>query len=200
MIYFIFCCLGAGGRPSAAVHQSHHSVGPGHAQEGPADLARQSSKVRLHREHQQRWGLLGSGRSSFPRVTDQNLKRQNTPCDVRVHYEIISTFLFMSHSRAHDAGWIPRVAAAICHSLIMWWISFTGRAAADGAVVQVPNSTACLLNRRRTFVCLEELKGWDELKGKWCALGKRVGRREVKNQTKHSDRDGKGEKNAGCWK
>lgn len=43
-----FCCLGPGRRPSAAVYQSHYSVGSGHAQEGPAGLARQSSKVRLH--------------------------------------------------------------------------------------------------------------------------------------------------------
>lgn len=43
-----FSCSGRGRRKSAAVHQSHYSVGPGLAQEGPAGLACQSSKVRLH--------------------------------------------------------------------------------------------------------------------------------------------------------
>lgn len=50
----VFCCVGPGRRPSAADYTSHHGVGPGHAQEGPAGLARQSSEVRLHRKHQQR--------------------------------------------------------------------------------------------------------------------------------------------------
>lgn len=53
-LILVFCCSGPGRRPSAAVYQSHHGVGLGHAQEGPAGLARQSSKVRLHRKHQQR--------------------------------------------------------------------------------------------------------------------------------------------------
>lgn len=45
---------GPRGWPRAAVDQSHHRIRPGHAQEGPAHLARQPSEVRLRGEHQER--------------------------------------------------------------------------------------------------------------------------------------------------
>lgn len=108
----------------------------------------------------------------------------------------------MSHSYAHNAGWIPFGADAICHSMIMLWISAARYPATDGAIVEVPILTACSLNCWCTFFCPQE-----KLFGKM-KKGKRIekdlipsgklyhckSRMEVKNQIKDLDTDTDGKK------
>lgn len=72
----------------------------------------------------------------------------------------------MSHSYAHNAGWIPFGADAICHSVIMLWISTARYPATDGAIVEVPILTPRLLDCFCTFFCpREKLFGGEKGRG-----------------------------------
>lgn len=93
--------------------------------------------------------------------------------------KIISTFLFMSHSYAHNASWIPFGADAICHCMIMLWIRAATYSAADGAIVKVPVMSEFLLNCCCTFFCPQEeecKEKWKKVRSVWkkilCLLGK----------------------------
>lgn len=116
------CCsgwLGPGRWPSEALHQSHQGGGPGHAQEKPAAVAHRSSKVRPHREHQERWGL-----SVHPLLPHQwGTQSYNYMC---TKFHLQDCF----YLRQTQMWWlILHVAAAICHNWITWQIS---SAASDG--------------------------------------------------------------------
>lgn len=109
----------------------------------------------------------------------------------------------MSHSYAHNASRIPFGADAICHSMIMLWISTARYPATDGAIVEVPILTACLLDCCCIFFCpqekpFEKVKKGRRVEKELIPIGKMYhckSRMEVKKEIKNLDTDTDGKKN-----